>query len=480
MEDTLSSLPEPWLFNLRSSKQFIGFAVFVTTFADGFLYGIVVAVLPFSLTIRFGVPEVDVPFWTSTSLIVFGLAMTLGAPIAGWIVGKCERSQIPFLAGLLCAFGSTLFFMFGWAPWMIIVARVFQGLSAGVVYTAGLTLLVNTIESHELGPWIGFGLSGMNFGVLVSPTLGGIIYEKTGFYPVFIMSLAVIAINLVLILLIIDKKAAAKYHDHVSRTRPISSNGSSPRSAVANGKRRLSRVEDGDATVTTSLLVYCRESPEPAATEATWWTVVGGFLSSPRILTALYASLINVVLVSAMDAVLPIFVKQTFHWLSGATGAIFLNLTIPSLMGPFIGMLSDRYGVRFVAAIGFIFAGVATILLALVRHNTATNHIMACVLLLFVGIGLNASLTPLATEIPRIVKDLQDERPDIYGHKSAVAEGYMLLDAMFGAGTVLGPFLSGVACDYIGWTGCTIMLGVLSFSAIVPIVLYLKPHIEAS
>jgi hypothetical protein len=41
MEDTLSSLPEPWLFDLRSSKQFIGFAVFITTFADGFLYGIV-------------------------------------------------------------------------------------------------------------------------------------------------------------------------------------------------------------------------------------------------------------------------------------------------------------------------------------------------------------------------------------------------------------------------------------------------------
>ncbi|KAJ5747308.1 uncharacterized protein N7511_009004 [Penicillium nucicola] len=406
--------------------------------------------------------------------------MTLGAPIAGWIVGKCERSQIPFLAGLSCAFGSTLVFMFGWTSWMIIVARIFQGLSAGVVYTAGLTLLVNTIESHELGPWIGFGLSGMNFGVLVSPTLGGIVYEKAGFYPVFIMSLAVVAINLIFILLIIDKKAAAKYHDYASETRPSSSNGSSPRSAVANGKRRLSRVEDGDATVTTALLTHCRESPEPFATESTWWTVVGGFLSSSRILAALYASLINVVLVSAMDAVLPIFVKETFRWLSGATGAIFLNLTIPSLIGPFIGMLSDRYGVRLVSAIGFVIAGIATILLAFIRHNTALNHVMACILLLFVGIGLNTSLTPLATEIPRIVKDLQEERPDIYGHKSAIAEGYMLLDAVFGAGTVLGPLLSRFAYDYVGWTGCNVMLGMLSFSAIVPIALYLEPHLGTS
>jgi MFS family permease len=311
--------------------------------------------------------------------------MVFGAPIAGWVVGKCERSQIPFLGGLSCASGSTLLFMLGSAPWMIIVARIFQGLSAGVVYTAGLTLLVNTIESHELGPWIGFGLSGMNFGVLISPTLGGIVYEKTGYYPVFIMSLGVVAINLVLILLIIDKKAAAKYQDHVSQKRASSADGSSPRSAVANGKRRLSHVEGGDAALTTPLLTHYREVSDVVATEPTWWTVVGGFLSSPRILAALYACLINTTLVASMDAVLPIFVKQTFHWLSGATGAIFLNLTIPSLIGPFIGIISDRYGVRLISAIGFVFAGVAVVLLALIQHNTVTNHVMACILLFFVG-----------------------------------------------------------------------------------------------
>ena len=35
---------KPWLFDVRSSKQLIGLAVFATTFTDGFLYGIVSAV----------------------------------------------------------------------------------------------------------------------------------------------------------------------------------------------------------------------------------------------------------------------------------------------------------------------------------------------------------------------------------------------------------------------------------------------------
>ncbi|KOS41246.1 hypothetical protein ACN38_g7882 [Penicillium nordicum] len=478
MEDVTSR--KPWLFDLRSSKQLIGLAVFSTTFTDGFLYGIIVSVLPFSLTVRSGVPEADVPFWTSTSLAVFGLAMVLGAPIAGWIVGKYERRQIPFLGGLSCAFGATLLFMLGVKPLVIIVARIFQGLSAGVVYTAGLTLLVDTIESHELGPWVGFGLSGMNFGVLVSPTLGGIVYEKAGFYPVFIMGLGVVLINLVLILLMIDRKTAAKYRGHNDSTESSSlPNGNSPRSAIANGKRRLSTVEEGDSTITTPLLSHCRETSSAVTKDPSWWTIVGGFVRNHRIFATLYGCLINTILVSGMDAVLPIFIKQTFHWFSGATGAIFLNFSIPSLICPLVGMISDKYGVRLISGLGFTLEGVAVALLALIKHDDTASKVMACVLLSFVGMGLNTSLIPLVAEIPRIVNTVQEEQPDIYGEygdKSPVTEAYMLLGATFGAGTVLGPLLSELTFENLGWTGFTTMLGFLSLSAIVPVMVNLAPN----
>ncbi|KAJ5266028.1 hypothetical protein N7524_007046 [Penicillium chrysogenum] len=475
MEDISPS--QPWLFNLRSSKQLVGLAIFSTTFTDGFLYGIIVSVLPFSLTFRFGVPEADVPFWISISLAVFGLTMILGALIAGWIIGKCERRKMPFLGGLSCAFGATLLFMLGVKPWVIIVARILQGLSAGVSYTAGLTLLVDSIESHGLGPWIGFGLSGMSFGVLVSPTLGGIVYEHAGFYSVFIMGLCVVLVNLVLILLMIDRKTAANYVGQNDPTNysPLR-NGKSTKSAIANGKRRLPTVEDGDPTTTTPLLSQCRETCSVVEKDPSWWTIVGGFLGNQRISAALYGCLINTVLVSAMDAVLPIFIEQTFHWFSGATGAMFLNLTIPSLIGPAVGMISEKYGARLISGVGFTLAAVAVAGLALVQHDDTSSKVMACVLLSFVGIGLSTSLTPLVAEIPRIVNAVQEERPDTYGNKSAVTEAHMLLAVAFGAGTVLGPLLSGLAFENLGWTGCTAMLGLLSVSAIVPVVIHLAPN----
>lgn len=266
------------------------------------------------------------------------------------------------------------------------MARIFQGLSAGVVYTAGLTLLVDTIESHELGPWIGFGLSGMNFGVLVSPTLGGIVYEKAGFYYVFMMGLAVVFINLMLILLIIDRTTAENYRAQMSPGRaPVLTNEMLIRKSIARGKRRLSRVEEAEVGATTPLLSHCREQSSEADGDPTWWSIVGGFVRNPRIVAALYGCLVNTILVSAMDAVLPIFVKQTFHWLSGATGAIFLNLTIPSLIGPFIGMVSDKYGVRLISVIGFTFAAVGVVFLALIKNDDTTSKVVTCFLLFLVG-----------------------------------------------------------------------------------------------
>jgi len=45
---------------------------------------------------------------------------------------------------------------------MLVLARTFQGLSAGIVNTVGLTLLVEPVTDDEIGSWIGFALSGIH------------------------------------------------------------------------------------------------------------------------------------------------------------------------------------------------------------------------------------------------------------------------------------------------------------------------------
>jgi hypothetical protein len=183
----------------------------------------------------------------------------------------------------------------------------------------------------------------------------------------------------------IDRKTAERFRGQNGCTRPsFLTNGNSTKRAIANGKRRLSTLEDGDLAITTPLLSH-HETSSAIPKDPTWWTIVGGFLRNRRILAALYGCLINTILVSAMDAVLPIFIKRTFHWFSGATGAMFLNITIPSFIAPFVGIISDKYGVRLISTLGFTLGAVAVALLALIQHDDTTNKVMACVILFFVG-----------------------------------------------------------------------------------------------
>jgi hypothetical protein len=143
----------PVLLKFRSSTQFIGFSCFIATFTDGFLYGAIVPVLPYSLVERSGVPEDMVQNWLSTLLATFGLTMTIGAPLTAWAINSLASRKTVFLAGLGVAFLSTLLFTLGRAPWILVVARAFQGLSAPMINMAALVLVTDSVDRNHIGYW---------------------------------------------------------------------------------------------------------------------------------------------------------------------------------------------------------------------------------------------------------------------------------------------------------------------------------------
>ena len=153
-----ASKPPLWL-HLRSSTRFIGFTAFAATFTDGFLYGAIVPVLPFSLTERSAVPEAMVQRWLLVFLMTFGLAMIIGAPIAGWAASRVSSRKISFIAGLGTAFAATMLFCLACAPWLLVIARAFQGLSAPLINTTGLTIVADSVDRSQIGRWWGYFLT---------------------------------------------------------------------------------------------------------------------------------------------------------------------------------------------------------------------------------------------------------------------------------------------------------------------------------
>ena len=240
----------------------------------------------------------------------------------------------------------------------------------------------------------------MNLGALIAPLLAGIVYSNAGYYAVFGMILGLLGVDLVLQAFMIEKRTANKwlrddlrsstttlFDPDISRepsTDDLTSSNTpteeQPREEQQNGTQNEVSEE------TTPLL----KKPPAIITEKHSWfrrkfPRMAILLSSPRMLAAFLGCFTHTTLTACFDTVLPLFVKRTFHWNSTGAGLIFLCITVPTILGPVVGTLSDRYGPRKMALIGFIITTPTLALMGLIKHDRMQDKIGLCVLLTIVG-----------------------------------------------------------------------------------------------
>ena len=245
-------------------------------------------------------------------------------------------------------------------------------------------------------------LSGMNLGALIAPFLAGVIYDRLGYYAVWVVCLVVIAFDFVLRVIMVEKKTAKKWIAKEKATNlklaqaqegadPLYPEDSSPESSQSLdssksfSRRESVQQEQGTPAIdeSSSLLHH------PFKPRESWFRkhfpAMTLLLSSPRIRAAVYGCFTHTTLISAFDAVLPLFVKRTFLYTSTGAGLIFLAITIPSTLGTVIGALSDRYGTRAVSLFGFALTTPSLALMGLVKDDSIGHQAALIVLLVAIG-----------------------------------------------------------------------------------------------
>ncbi|KAL8674326.1 MAG: hypothetical protein Q9168_001255 [Polycauliona sp. 1 TL-2023] len=348
-------------------------------------------------------------------LAIFGACALLASPFIGWFADRSSSRRAPFLVGVLLALAATILYTVGQSPAVLVLGRGIQGFSVSIIFSVGLALIVDTVEPEEIGQWLGFVLSGMNMGVLISPFLGGLVYEKAGYYAVCAMGLGVVAIDLLLRLVIIERKHAQKYLDaaHPESTTAEGFGTFGDSSSTANRQHTdqegNAKSQEGDGSRRSSISEYDSQSgartgeDEPLLSSsnavappssdaeqkqsgfASQFPVLVLLVRSPKVWTAMYGAFVYMVVITSFDATLPRFVQSTFGWGSFNAGLIFLAISLPGLLGGLLGTLSDRWGPRFLALTGFAVAVPPLGLLALVRHNGTGQIILLSVLLALIG-----------------------------------------------------------------------------------------------
>ncbi|KAJ9156455.1 Major facilitator superfamily domain-containing protein [Pleurostoma richardsiae] len=457
----------PLFLAFRSSTLFIGAAVCIAIFSDILLYGIIVPVVPYSLTVQVGIPEHEVQQWTAILLACYSGALFLGSPIAGVYADHTSSRRLPLLIGLLALTGSTIMLCLGKSIGVLIVGRILQGLSAAIVWSVGLALLVDT-TGRNVGIAMGYVSIAMSVGLLIAPLIGGGVYAAAGYYAVFYIGFGFIALDILLRLLLVEKKVARQWIPD-SETEPASAIGAQEPPPPA---------DDGDTTAVED------ESAEKRDTKGDASDPSGGedgtvpstadapaaegrakyphwvLIKSPRMLAALFGSVIQAGVMFSFDTILPLFVKSTFHWSSTAAGLIFLALFIPGFVSPVVGWLSDRYGAKWLSLSGFVASVPLLVCLRFVTDNTIGHKVLLGALLALLGVTLAFANIPLMAEITYAIEDEERKRPGVWGEKGVYGIGYGLFCTAFALGGTAGSLMSGYIVAGSGWNTAVWVLAV--------------------
>lgn len=142
---------EPIGLRWRSHTIFILSTVAVGLFTDGFLYSLIIPIVPFMLGDGLGIPSSQVQEYTSAMMAAFAGSTVLSCPIAGMLADKISARRNLYLFSLGCLFSATIMFFFGTMMSVLIVARVLQGISSGFVWTIGLAMCIETVGAENMG-----------------------------------------------------------------------------------------------------------------------------------------------------------------------------------------------------------------------------------------------------------------------------------------------------------------------------------------
>ncbi|KAL3478656.1 major facilitator superfamily domain-containing protein [Aspergillus californicus] len=443
---------QPWKLELRSSRSFVTWVVAIAVFTDVFIYGMIIPILPEVLKTRVSVPEDELQKWMSILLAAFGGALLVGSPIFGHFADKSSSRQAPFLIGLLALGGSTVMFWFAGTVSELVIARVLQGLSAAVVWTVGMALIVDTVGKDQVGTAMGIVSMAMTVGTVFGPFVGGLVLSKAGYHAVFGTAMGLIVLDIVLRLVMVERKSALKWIDAQSTT---------TETATETG-------DEAEAEETTRLLDPTtlpkphprydgKSTNEDNPTEPTHKAKRGSMpgimrmLCSSTLLTVLLATLIHAISYSSFDSVLPLYTMSTFHLSPMGIGLCFVPLFLPSFLSTLIGKAVDKHGSRKIACVGFLLDLPIFCLLQFVTENTTRDLAVLYILLFFAGLAAALKTVALMVEVSLVVEARERECPGIFGDKGGTAQAYGLFNVAWSGGQVAGPLVAGWLVEWFGW-----------------------------
>ncbi|BGP30281.1 hypothetical protein JCM10296v2_002035 [Rhodotorula toruloides] len=417
----------PLFLRARASTTLILLAVFLAVLVDTAAYSIAAPIIPFRLE-RLGYRNVG----SNVGWIIacFGAGLIVATPVAVYIASKTSNRQIPLLGGAVSMAGSIVLFMEckGFAP--MLVARLWQGLSGTILWTFGLALVIDSVPEQHVGKSLGIVMSGLSVGEAIGPPIGGALYRHIGWRAPFIFLLVLLVVDIVLRLLIVEKKTALMWIKRGITIRSFSAPDYPPANSTSKEEAVVPLAPSSTITSSEATEVATPVLPKSERNGASLWETMWRLVHNPRAVVALSMAFLYGADFGLLEAGMVLYVKERYGLDEQGTGLIFLAVVIPSfIIAPLAGWLTDLYGSKWPATVGMVIVTAAYPLL-IIRGPLP----LFIFFLVLIGVGLSAVSTPTT-------HDLNVAATATPGATSA--QIFAAFNLAFSLGSLVGPIIGG-------------------------------------
>ncbi|CAI7619681.1 unnamed protein product [Penicillium glandicola] len=419
-------------------------------YEQNFLFSFIVPILKYMLEDRLHLDPAETQFKTSTVLSTHALVCFISGPFVGSWADSIPSRKGPLLCSLTGEIIGTV--IVATAPWfsLLLIGRAIQAIAGTAVWIVGMATVADTVGAEHTSRTLSTLAIFFVSGLVVGPLVSGSLLKWTGYWPTWFIAIFILVVDMIMRLLMIENRMPKDVEESIPEYRfSGDSDALLLQSSDTPNSQEPTLQQDGD--MPPGLLQKTSES-----STKNFYKVI---LRNPRALTAMaYHGVDSLILVS-FDTTLPLYVARAFDWNTAGISSMFLLLQLPALfLLPLTGRLKDRIGTKAPSSVGLL----VTAVLLCVQGTSGPDGLS------FVGSGERGQAVFVAAmlglgiirpfvggcgviEMTRIIKDIQQIQPNIFGPNGGFSRAYGLTNMSGTFGMFIGPIIAGSLIQTVGY-----------------------------
>ncbi|MCZ8515520.1 MDR family MFS transporter [Paenibacillus filicis] len=329
--------------------------------------------------------------WLTTS---FMLVNGIMIPITAYLIGTYSTRQL--FIGAMTFFGlGTLVAAISPDFTMLLIGRILQAFGAGVMMPLGQVVILSLYPVNKRGAAMGLVGLVIGLGPAIGPTLAGVMVEHFPWRSLFYIVLPIVVLNILFAVFIM--------RNVTERTYPKLDLLSIVLSTIGFGGLLYGFSEAGTSGWSSTVVIVALILGVIALTafilrqnRLKQPILEFRVFRDPNFSLTTILSVISFTSMIAAETLIPVFMQNMLGYSALESGlALMPGAVLMGVMMPITGRLFDKFGIRWLAIVGFTIITITGYLFTRLEAATSFPYVLTVYMIRMVGISL--IMMPLAT-----------------------------------------------------------------------------------